>query len=84
MRTSSCCNFDRLNVMASPARAKLVVFVSDEVARHLSGDLDTLRSSGLLKMFVTGFCRTAQPVTLGYLEGGRPRRVRGTLRHRPR
>jgi DNA replication ATP-dependent helicase Dna2 len=58
---------NRFNVMASRARAKLVVLVSDEVAKHL----DTLRSSGLLKTFVSAFCRTARPVTLGYLEGGR-------------
>jgi DNA replication ATP-dependent helicase Dna2 len=75
---------NRFNVMASRARAKLVVLVTDEVAKHLSGDLDTLRSSGLLKTFVSSFCRTAQPVMLGYLEGSRPRPVPGTLRHRPR
>jgi hypothetical protein len=74
---------NRFNVMASRARAKLVVLVSDEVAKHLSSDLDTLRSSGLLKTFVSGFCRSARPMTLGYLENGRLRPVSGTLRHRP-
>jgi DNA replication ATP-dependent helicase/nuclease Dna2 len=74
---------NRFNVMASRARAKLVVLVSEEVARHLSGDLHTLRGSGLLKAFVDSFCQTGRPMTLGHLEADRVRLVPGTFKHRP-
>jgi hypothetical protein len=36
---------NRFNVMASRARSKLIVLVTQEVVDHLSGDLDTLRQS---------------------------------------
>jgi hypothetical protein len=74
---------NRFNVMASRARAKLVLLVSEEVAKHLSSDLDTLRGSGLLKAFVDGFCHSARPMTLGHLDADRVRLVPGTFKHRP-
>lgn len=74
---------NRFNVMASRARAKLVVLVSEEVAKHLSSDLDTLRGSGPLKGFVDSFCHTARPMMLGHLEADRVRLVPGTFKHRP-
>jgi DNA replication ATP-dependent helicase/nuclease Dna2 len=74
---------NRFNVMASRARAKLIVLVSEEVARHLSADLDTLRGSGLLKAFVASYCRSPRPMTLGYRDAGAVRPVAGVFRHRP-
>jgi DNA replication ATP-dependent helicase Dna2 len=75
-------SMNRFNVMASRARAKLVVLVSREVVDHLSGDLDTLRGSRLLKTFVDSFCERARPMTLGVLEDGTPRPVFGSFRYR--
>lgn len=45
-------SLNRFNVMSSRARAKLIVLVSREVIDYLSGDLETLRESRLLKNYV--------------------------------
>src|SRR6185369_7624878 len=41
-------SLNRFNVMASRARAKLIVLVSQEVVDHLSSDMEVLRGSALL------------------------------------
>ncbi|OWK45585.1 Superfamily I DNA and RNA helicases and helicase subunits-like protein [Fimbriiglobus ruber] len=73
----------RFNVMASRARAKLVVLVSREVVDHLAAELEVLRDSRLLKVFAESFCNGHQPMTLGYIEGGvaesRPGEIRFPL-----
>jgi superfamily I DNA and/or RNA helicase len=46
-------SLNRFNVMASRARAKLVVLVSQELVDHLSSDMDVLRGSALLKVSST-------------------------------
>ena len=74
---------NRFNVMASRARAKLIVLVSQEVVDHLSGDLDTLRQSRLLKAFVESFCGQSRPMTLGWVERGASVEVPGVFRSRP-
>lgn len=75
-------SLNRFNVLASRARTKLVVLVSQEIVDHLSGDLDVLRASRLLKSYCQSFCREARPLALGYLARGQPRAVQGTLRWR--
>jgi DNA replication ATP-dependent helicase Dna2 len=75
-------SMNRFNVMASRARAKLIVFVSQEVINHLSSDLDTLRGSRLLKTYIDSFCEQARPIALGVLEDGSPRPVPGSFRYR--
>ena len=75
-------SLNRFNVMSSRARAKLIVLVSREVVDHLSGDLETLRASRLLKNYVDSFCRDARPMTLGFVEDGVEREVSGTRKHR--
>jgi superfamily I DNA and/or RNA helicase len=75
-------SLNRFNVMASRARAKLIVLVSQEVADHLSSNLDTLRESRLLKIYVESFCGDARPMTLGFLENGVETSVAGTFKHR--
>ncbi|HYF64170.1 MAG TPA: C-terminal helicase domain-containing protein, partial [Herpetosiphonaceae bacterium] len=79
-------SLNRFNVMASRARAKLIVFVSQEVVDHLSSDMDVLRGSALLKTFAETFCSRSRPVQLGYVPSGPPqppRLVEGLLRWRP-
>jgi superfamily I DNA and/or RNA helicase len=71
-------SLNRFNVMASRARAKLIVLVSQEVVDHLSSDLDTLRDSRLLKFYVEAFCGNPRDMTLGYDD-----RVTGVPRHVP-
>jgi hypothetical protein len=76
-------SLNRFNVMASRARAKLVVFLSQELADHLSSDLDVLRESRLLKLYVESFCRDPQPITLGWVgNDGRRVSVPGILKRR--
>jgi hypothetical protein len=60
-------SLNRFNVMASRARAKLIVLVSREVVDHLASEVEVLRESRLLKVFVESFCHQTTWVTLGYL-----------------
>lgn len=74
-------SLNRFNVMASRARAKLVVFVSQEVVNHLSSDLDTLRESRLLKVYVESFCRNRSTMTLGLITEGTEVPVHGLFKY---
>lgn len=75
-------SLNRFNVMASRARAKLIVLVSREVVDHLAGEIDVLRESRLLKVFVELFCNQSRVVTLGNLVQGQLSQVSGLLRWR--
>ena len=75
-------SLNRFNVMSSRARAKLIVLVSREVVDHLSGDLETLRESRLLKNYVDSFCVNTRSITLGYVEDGATRDVSGMHKYR--
>lgn len=76
-------SLNRFNVMASRARAKLIVLVSRQVVDHLSSDPDVLRNSALLKTFVETFCGSRRPMTLGNLNpAGAARPVIGEFRWR--
>lgn len=75
-------SLNRFNVMASRARAKLIVFVSRQVVDHLSSDPEVLRGSALLKTFVETFCGSARPMDLGFVVNGVPRTVSGEFRWR--
>lgn len=75
-------SLNRFNVMASRARAKLVVLVTRQVVDHLSADPKVLRGSALLKTFVETFCSNRRPMTLGYNAVSGPRVVNGEFRWR--
>jgi DNA replication ATP-dependent helicase Dna2 len=60
-------SLNRFNVMASRARAKLIVFVSQEVINHLSNDIDVLKNSRLLKAYAETYCSQNQLMELGHL-----------------
>lgn len=51
----------RFNVMASRARAKLIVMVSRSVIEHLSDNSEVLAESLLLKRFAEQFCTRVSP-----------------------
>ncbi|HEY0020810.1 MAG TPA: AAA domain-containing protein [Longimicrobium sp.] len=59
----------RFNVMASRARAKLVVFVTRSLVEHLSNDSDILNESLLIKRYAEQFCQPAGVVRIGDVEG---------------
>ena len=72
-------SLQRFNVMASRARAKLIVIVSDEVAIHLARDLDVIRGSALLKRLVSTHCDNVSEIELAYtLTTGQTRSVTGS------
>ncbi|HMA33493.1 MAG TPA: ATP-binding protein [Chloroflexia bacterium] len=75
-------SLNRFNVMASRARAKFILLVTQSVIDHLASDADALRESRLLKVFVESFCGNAQPLQLGYLTNGQVTSRDGFLRWR--
>ena len=75
-------SLNRFNVMASRARAKLVVLVSQEVVDHLSSDMNTLHQSALLKGFAETYCNQRSNISLGYINNGVSEQVIGELRIR--
>jgi superfamily I DNA and/or RNA helicase len=75
-------SLNRFNVMTSRARAKLITLVTQEVVNHLSGELDVLRQSRLLKVFVESFCNNSRPMTLGYISANGILQVDGVFKWR--
>jgi hypothetical protein len=75
-------SLNRFNVLASRARAKLIVFMAEELVQHLAGDIDVLRNSKLLKAFAETFCRNREPLSLGVTTAQGSRAVPGSLRWR--
>ena len=73
-------SLNRFNVIASRARAKLIVLISQEVVSHLAGEIEVLRESRLLKVYAESFCNQHRDVSLGYAESGGQRQVDGVLR----
>ncbi|MDQ0614031.1 DNA replication ATP-dependent helicase Dna2 [Microbacterium sp. W4I4] len=62
-------NLNRFNVLATRARAKLIVMASREIIQHTSNDLETIRTSEMLKDFVDVFCSNELLVDLPSPEG---------------
>ncbi len=75
-------NLNRFNVMTSRARAKLITLVTQEVVNHLSGELDILHQSRLLKVYVESFCENSRPMTLGYVTANGVLQVDGIFKWR--
>jgi DNA replication ATP-dependent helicase Dna2 len=73
-------SLNRFNVIASRARAKLVLLVSQEVIGHLARDAEVLRESRLLKAYAEIFCSNSRPMDLGHINGATVRTVPGTFR----
>lgn len=73
-------SLNRFNVMASRARAKLIVLVSRQVVDHLANEVDVLRNSRLLKVFVESFCNQSHPATLNYKFNDSMQTVPGEIR----
>jgi DNA replication ATP-dependent helicase Dna2 len=75
-------SLNRFNVMASRARAKLIVLISREVVDHLASEIEVLRESRLLKVFVEAFCGQSANLTLAYMNNqtGMPTPILGQFR----
>lgn len=74
-------NLNRFNVMASRARAKLIVFMSEELANYLAHDIDVLNSSKLLCKFANTYCDKQMPLSLEYFQDGKKTEMHGTLKY---
>lgn len=61
-------SLNRFNVMASRARAKLIVLTTRSLVNYLSDNADVLEQSRLFKYFVETFCCVSEPLTLAYLD----------------
>ena len=76
-------SLNRFNVMASRARAKLIVLVSEEVAIHLARDIEVLRGSALLKRLISEYCDVDDELALNHTASdGEVLYVAGRLRAR--
>lgn len=73
-------SLNRFNVLASRARAKIVVFLTQSLLQHLSDDVRVLKESRLLKQYAESFCRDPQRIQLGYMQSGQVVVRNGVLR----
>jgi DNA replication ATP-dependent helicase Dna2 len=71
----------RFNVLASRARAKLIVFTTRTMVDHLSNDSNVLQESLLLKRYAEIFCNKEQVLTLGYVRNGVVVQRAGVMRY---
>jgi DNA replication ATP-dependent helicase Dna2 len=74
-------SLNRFNVMASRARAKLITLVSRDVVDHLANDIEVVRASRLLKVYVDSFCNIGRAIALRYRDGARELAVEGEIRY---
>jgi DNA replication ATP-dependent helicase Dna2 len=72
----------RFNVLASRARAKLIVLASQSLIDHLPNDADVLEESRLLKRFVETFCQPVCRLELPYKEPSGVKQQQGQLHQR--
>lgn len=57
-------SLNRFNVVASRARAKLILLISQSLIDHLPSDLDIMRQSGFIKHFCDGFLTHEKEIAL--------------------
>ena len=62
-------SLNRFNVMASRARAKLIVLTTRNLLDHLSRDRRVVEQSSLVKSFAESFCHSPREVTIGDRQG---------------
>lgn len=75
-------SLNRFNVLASRARAKLIVLLTRSLLDHLADDGDVLQESRLLKNYAESFCQSPMPIVLGFREKGTDNLKPGILRTR--
>lgn len=75
-------SLNRFNVMASRAKAKLIVLVSRQIVDHLAKEIEVLRESRLLKVFADSFCCQGRPTTVGYIANAAAQSIQGEIRWR--
>ena len=73
-------SLNRFNVMASRARAKLIVFTTRSLVDYLADDADVLEESRLFKNYAESFSQDAKSVTLGHYVNNKEVLQSGILR----
>lgn len=73
---------NRFNVMASRPRAKLITFLSEEVIKHLSNDIEVLKESKLLKIFADSGDNEEREMSLGYIDDNLEYEISGIFKFR--
>ncbi|PDV96709.1 bifunctional RecB family nuclease/DEAD/DEAH box helicase [Candidatus Chloroploca asiatica] len=73
-------SLNRFNVMASRARAKLIVLVTRSLVDHLADDGNVLQESRLLKNYAESFCQAPTSIVLGLRTNGMDTLRPGILR----
>ena len=63
-------SLNRFNVLASRAKAKLIIFTTQTLVDHLSNDSEVLEESRLLKRYAEIFCNKERSLNLGYFRNG--------------
>ncbi|WP_299056405.1 AAA domain-containing protein [uncultured Nocardioides sp.] len=69
-------SLNRFNVMASRAKAQLIVLISEQVLLHLPRDPDVLWGSRMLKSFANTRCRYRRALDLPFVDENGIRRVK--------
>ncbi len=75
-------SLNRFNVTISRAKAKVIVFVSDEIIDYLSDDYDILENSKLIKDYAEIFCNEWEKLSLYYINENQKIEVKGEYRYR--
>ncbi|XWW47711.1 DNA2/NAM7 family helicase [Fibrella sp. USSR17] len=75
-------NRNRFNVLASRARAKLIVLATNSLVNHLPNDGDVLEESRFMKRFFESFCSKRKDLTLDYANNGIVDNREGVMRFR--
>lgn len=75
-------SLNRFNVMASRARARLIVLLTRSLVDYLADDGAVLEESRLLKDYAESLCQSPTSIILGFRENGVDTLKPGTLRRR--
>jgi len=75
-------DLNRFNVLASRARAKVIVFCTTALLEHISNDIKVIEKSRLLKTFVSSYCLDPRRIQLGYYKDGNFISKSGEVRRR--
>jgi uncharacterized protein YaiE (UPF0345 family) len=75
-------NLNRFNVLASRARAKLIIFITRSLVEYLSNNADVVRESKLIKHYVEIFCSNQRSLHLAYIRDGAIDYRPGVMRYR--
>lgn len=76
-------SLNRFNVLATRAKSKLIVVITDDVLAHIASDLEVIRGSRLIKSFADTFCTQRQTIPVAHRDAdGSTSNINLTIRWR--